>query len=185
MPRSTQPGDGIVAMVSLIANRDRFVIDVGAGDGKWGSYLRGRVKKITAFEAWPAWEREACLALLYDDVLIGDARTVPEILWRKYDTVILGDVLEHLERGDALALVDRLCSCGVDVYLTVPVSPDPQNGADYGNPCESHLDQWDEGTLVRFGFDKIHAGCPFYSRVVVGTYVLNRERWETTKSEHR
>lgn len=80
----------------------------------------------------------------YDKLLIGDARTAP---FPTVDVVILGDVLEHMTREDALAVWDKARRAArMAVFASVPLGDFPQ-GAEYGNNYERHLTTWTHAEL--------------------------------------
>ena len=173
MPESQQPIEGQKIMINRIVNNAGLlysVIDVGAGDGKWGRLLKGLVRRIVAIEIWPKCVEKYKLNELYDEVMIRDARQFEE--WDKFDVVILGDVLEHVPRADALELIEKLKRSGSRVYLTTPITPCPQNGTVYKNPHETHLDQWTHEELEALGWVRLHEGLNPNGKVMIGTYML-------------
>ena len=53
MPKSQQPQQGQTIMIDrILASKHHRVLDVGAGDGKWGKLLNGLVPSIIALEVW-------------------------------------------------------------------------------------------------------------------------------------
>jgi hypothetical protein len=172
MPKSQQPDEGQNILVDLILRSpDRVVLDVGAGSGKWGRLLFRKVKKIIALEVWKPHVVDDKLAQVYDEIVVGDVRNF--VRWDEVDAIILGDVLEHLCREDALALVETVKSRGIAAYLTVPISECAQDGAVYGNPFETHLDQWSHEELTAIGWRQVHVGANEQGTVTVGTYVMD------------
>lgn len=174
MPESQQPAEGERIMAAeILTNPCRCVLDVGAGDGKWGRILKGKVKRIVGLEVWSKYIRKYKLHTLYDKVVQADARRFND--WQRFDVIILGDVLEHMMRDDALALIEKLRQAGPRVYLTIPITPDPQDGSVYGNPYETHLDQWTHEELEAQGWKLLHRGLNPNKKVMIGTYVLDGE----------
>ena len=174
MPESQQPAEGQRIMLAMILeDTDRAVIDVGAGTGKWGRLLVGKMRRIAGLEVWGPYVEKHRLADHYDELIICDARRFTA--WAEYQVVILGDVLEHMPRRDATALVRALREAGPQVFLTVPVTPCIVDGSVYGNPYETHVDQWTNGELVDQGWLRLHLGPNPNGLVQVGTYVLGRE----------
>ena len=71
-----------------------------------------------------------------------DVREAPDHLFYR-DCVIFGDVLEHVERDDAVALLLRAEAARAwNILVSVTMVDSPQGEVD-GNPHEAHLHQWD------------------------------------------
>lgn len=85
------------------------MLDVGPGHGKAGILLReyAGVERVDAVEAWPAY-RTPRLHALYDTVFACDVLDLPPLALRGYELVLMVEVLEHLEKADGLALIDRI-----------------------------------------------------------------------------
>lgn len=174
MPESQQPPEGQRLMVEgILSGPCHNILDVGAGDGRWGKLLKGKVKRIVALEIWPPYIRKYSLHSLYDGVFVMDAKKFDG--WADFDVVILGDVLEHMERDDAITLINKLKNAGVRTYLTVPVSTCIQDGTVYRNPYETHLDQWSDEELRALGWRHLHTGPNPKGLVQIGTYCLNED----------
>lgn len=180
MPESQQPLEGQnIMLASILSGSRQKILDVGAGDGKWGGLIRSwkgpmhaNVEKLWAIEIWPGYVKKYRLKKIYDEVLVGDMLTFTG--WSEFDVVILGDVLEHVKRKDGLRLIAELRRSTARVYLTIPISECVQNGAVYKNPHESHLDQWTDEELEEEGWERLHKGLNPNGRVMIGTYVLRR-----------
>ena len=172
MPESQQPQEGIAIMRSkILACRPKRVVDVGAGDGKWGQILHHLVDEIVAIEVWQPYVDKYNLRSIYDAVVCTDVRKWYG--WKAGDVIIMGDVLEHMTRRDALALV-RGCRAFGTVFLTIPTTPCPQDGEVYGNPYETHVDQWTHEELIAEGWELLHQGPNPKRLAMIGTYVMRR-----------
>ena len=171
MPESQQPIDGTAVIKAAVAGLE-MVLDVGAGPGKWGRELAGVVRFIDALEAWPATAEELKRSGLYHEVICLDLREFDG--WDSYPAVILGDVLEHLPRADAVKFIERLKKSTCRVFLTVPVSRCVQCGVPFGNPFETHLDQWYHYDLFLAGWRLLHVGANESGSVIIGSYELAR-----------
>jgi hypothetical protein len=80
---------------------------------------------------------------VYDHAYLGDIRRLPEILPaepRHYDLALLIDVIEHLDRRDALQLLDRLTERAGKVLITTPWGFRHQTVP--GEPHETHRSGW-------------------------------------------
>jgi len=84
---------------------------------------------------------------MYDEIHVMDARDAPGHLFHR-DLVSCGDVLEHMPREDAVALLQRIVDGPDDapgahhILVSVPIVESIQGEVD-GNPHEAHLHQWD------------------------------------------
>jgi len=175
MPKSQQPieGENIILRRLIETGSPSLILDVGAGDGKWGRLLSGKWRLVCGIEAWKDCIEKNVLDDVYWKVINEDMRNLPVIFYKLFDAIILGDVLEHVERNDALLVIDRLKLSGVKTFLTVPISECKQDGSVYGNPFETHLDQWSHNELAELGWKLLHKGTNEAGTVTIGTYVLN------------
>lgn len=172
MPESQQPMEGQKIMLEgILSNSNHRVVDVGAGDGRWGRLLKGKVRKLVAIEAWGKYVERYRLHDIYDEVFVEDVRNFKS--WDDFDVVILGDVLEHMFRVDAIKLTQIFKQKELRAFLTVPITLCIQDGTVYGNPYETHLDQWTHKELETVGWKQLHQGLNPKGLVTIGTYVLN------------
>ena len=129
------------------------VLDVGPGVGTYAKLLAGPdVHRIIGLEVWEPYLTTYSLDRFYDELIVGDVRTtaLPEV-----DVVILGDVLEHMSRGDALAVWERAAAAARRaVYLSLPIVHYPQDEIE-GNPFEVHVEEDWEVDSVLEAFDGI------------------------------
>lgn len=126
------------------------VTDVGPGEGTYAKLFRPVHHGVwwTAVEVFKPYIRRYGLKNtakrtgMYDEVHNLDAREAPDHLYYR-DAVLLGDVLEHMPREDAVALLERIVAAGAwNILVSVPIVESPQGEVD-GNPHEAHLHQWD------------------------------------------
>ena len=126
------------------------VLDVGAGAGTYARLLADvPTTGLTAIEVFAPYLETYRLRELYDEVILGDART---LALPAADVVILGDVLEHMERDEAVALWARAgVAARRAVYLSLPIVHYPQGALEH-NEHEVHVvDDWDhEKVLAAF-----------------------------------
>lgn len=141
------------------------VLDVGAGAGTYAKLLADvPTTRITALEVFEPYLHTYRLSEQYDEVVLGDARHVD---LPAADVVILGDVAEHMERDEALALWARATvAARRAVYLSIPIVHYPQGALEH-NDHEVHVvDDWDhEKVLAAFPGIGEH-----YRGAVVGVY---------------
>lgn len=150
MPCSSSEGKAFTRK-HLDQLRPAHIIDVGAGAGLYAHMIHELDPKryrptVWAVEAWAPYVQRFSLTNKYHAVILADARkymaTLAETRF-KCSAVILGDILEHMTKAEALAL--WMASMTVSDELTVlsiPIVHYPQ-GAEEGNPYEAHVkDDW-------------------------------------------
>ncbi len=150
MPMSSDEGKPwIRERIWSLAGADPVsVLDIGPGVGTYAKLLRGpAVAHLTGLEVWAPYVETYRLREHYDEIVIGDARTtrLPQA-----DVVVLGDVLEHMPRTDALQLWERSATAARRaVYLSIPIVHYPQ-GEIEANPYEVHVeDDWDHDSVLQ------------------------------------
>lgn len=113
------------------------IVDVGAGAGLNRDFFQPHLPDShwTAIEIWEPYVEQFSLPFYYDTVITGDAR---EIALPSADLYILGDVLEHMEKDEALELWSRCREVSHFVAASLPIVHYPQ-GAVNGNPFEEHV----------------------------------------------
>lgn len=115
----------------------KSIIDFGAGMGTYRKLL-GRDYHWTGVEIFPAYVTEFELERTYDDVIVGDLRTID---WPQADCLIFGDVLEHLSKAEVLAVIERAKTYR-HMVVSLPIGEFPQ-GAVNGNEAERHVSTWE------------------------------------------
>lgn len=118
------------------------VLDIGCGEGTYSDLLRPVLHSFSDFnaiEAWGPYVAEFNLLDKYDRVIVGDVRWLDDRMFRMNDLTILGDVLEHMTRDDAVYLLDKIfrLSRHCCVLICVPMLHLEQ-GPENGNPFEIH-----------------------------------------------
>ena len=86
------------------------VLDIGAGEGKYGHLIRAAnlpQPHLTAVEYEPA-RKDELLALGYDEVRSISALSLMEHPEETFDFVILGDVIEHFRKSEGQDLLEYL-----------------------------------------------------------------------------
>ena len=109
---------------------DAQILDVGSCDGKWKRLLP-EYKNMDAVDAW----EPNCIQCepLYRKTYHKD---VAEFEYEKYDLIIFGDVIEHMDVPTAQQVLQYASTRCKDMIVAVPFQY-PQ-GAIYGNPWEIH-----------------------------------------------
>lgn len=117
------------------------VLDVGPGHGKAATLLReyvAGVVEVWALEAHAAYVDEFRLRALYDVVGVGRFEDANPVWLTTCDTVLLVDVVEHMNKGEALAALDR---CRGQIVICTPVLFE-QTWRPGMPETERHVSQW-------------------------------------------
>lgn len=115
------------------------ILDIGAGGGKYGRLLRKVVPdcRFTALEC----DEETHPFLIengYDDIISGVSDTLYERSGDSYDTIILGDVIEHMRHSHGRDLLEFLNYRSRYIIISTPECM-PMSSASY---FESHNSVW-------------------------------------------
>lgn len=140
-----------------------FILDIGIGFGKFGFLAReyadvwfGRLKKeewktrIVGVEIFEPYVQEL-QRMIYSEIVIGNALEVLKVAG-KYDVIICGDVLEHFHKEQGLELLQLVRDKSKYACVIVPEKVRvPGQGCEFGNVYETHLSQWGEEELKKYG----------------------------------
>jgi tetratricopeptide (TPR) repeat protein len=144
MPYSSSSGKEYISQLINQIN-PKTVLDVGSGSGTYASFKQP-LQHWTAVEIWQPNIEKFNLHSLYDKVICADARNIDI---EEYDLVILGDVLEHMTKEQAFALLEK-CKRSRYVIVSIPLGYYPQDEFD-GNPHEKHItDNWSPEEFVSY-----------------------------------
>lgn len=160
----------------IITLNPASVLDVGCGFGTWGFLCRtfldvmpGRVQRdewqvridgVEFFEPYIQQHQR----WLYNDLIIGDIQDVVQRL-DSYELIVAGDVIEHIEKGQAQQVLDALYArARRALIVNIPLAGDWDHPEAHGNPAELHRSQWTEEDFSRFPHDRkiFQMGCGTY-----------------------
>ncbi len=130
------------------------VLDIGCGFGLWGFLCREyldvwneRVQpadwqiRIDGVELWEPY-LQPHQRHLYDKLYVGDVRELVSSLGA-YDLIIAGDIIEHLDKQDALEVVAQLHARATKALIVnIPLTGNWDHPIQHGNPGELHRSQW-------------------------------------------
>lgn len=131
--------------------RFRSVLDVGPGWGTYAKLLKRKGEIWEAVEVYEPYIEQYKLRTLYDRVFVGNILTFePD---KRYDLVILGDVLEHVSDEDGVKLLKKVLSytnyCLVSLPLDAETHADQDNEHErWHNIHEKHLAHWSNKSLM-------------------------------------
>jgi hypothetical protein len=129
------------------------VVDIGPGSGTYIKLIKEEAGCCTnatwiGVEIWKPYIEEFQLENRYTRVLNQDVRTVD---WAELTPSVVnaGDVLEHMTKTDAVALVDRILSVADTLIVSIPIRHMPQDEHAYDNPHEAHIkDDWSHDEVM-------------------------------------
>lgn len=161
MPSSVTLGKPFIYFfVKEILKSRQFLkfLDVGVGLATYPKMFRERLPPACEFvgvEIWAPYVKEFALDYWYDSLIIGDARSLNWSSVPPSNIVLLGDVLEHMTRLEAVVLVEKASLHADFVIISIPLGNHPQ-GAECGNPWETHVaENWTADELHILFKDKI------------------------------
>jgi predicted TPR repeat methyltransferase len=150
----------------LATQRPGRVLDLGIGSGFYGAVVRQWVDLgvrpwntfLVGVEAWadyrnPLWD-------LYDVVVIDTIKSYLARFEEPFDSVILGDVLEHFESSEGTALLGQAqarVAPGGTLIVATPALFVEQSAVN-GNALERHRSVWTAATLESLGFQTVLSG---------------------------
>ena len=108
-------------------------LDVGACDGKWGKLLNDYLIMDT-IEIYEPNITKHNLNKIYRHAFKGDVR---DFIYKHYDLIIFGDVLEHMSVEEAHKVLEYAWDRCRDLIVAVPYQW--VNRSHYGNPWEIHI----------------------------------------------
>lgn len=147
------------------------VVDIGPGEGIYSMLMRTELSDHCSWECVEVYEpyvEKFKLEDKYDVVHVRDVRDMPNWMYIT-DVIIFGDVIEHLERDEALRVLDTAKQFADNIVVSIPIVHMPQ-GAYQGNPYEAHL--------AHYTFEEMHAimdGCEAFYGDVLGVFFWRRD----------
>src|SRR5262249_6890906 len=109
----------------------------------------------------------------YNELHEGDLRTIIPSLSQTWDVAIFGDVLEHVEKHEALKLLDLMLAKCTYILVNIPLGPDWPQDALYQNQFERHLSTWTGEEFKAYGLCRYEIFSDFLERPF-GSFVLSR-----------
>lgn len=114
---------------TIIGLNPKSIMDVGCGFGKWGflcrefldirdkNYFPSEWKiRIDGIEIFSKYLTEIH-KYIYNKIYVKDVRNFDI---KGYDLVILGDIIEHFEKDEAIKLIDRLIKNNNNILISTP-----------------------------------------------------------------
>jgi predicted TPR repeat methyltransferase len=134
-------------------NQIQTIVDIGPGSGTYIKLIKEEAQccvnaRWIGIEIWAPYIEQFQLRDRYSEIVNADVRTVD---WAQLnpDVVIAGDVLEHMTKPDAVALVDRILAVAKTLIVSIPIRHMPQDEHAYENPHEAHIkDDWSHDEVM-------------------------------------
>lgn len=198
MPSSAYSNTAFV-MDFLAKLEPKSILDVGAGFGRWGFLcrchlgggynLQSKPDQELRIDAIEIFSRNisSIYSAVYNNTFNEDARKAVRSCG-KYDVIICGDMIEHLEKGEAWDLVGEMRSHASQAMIViVPFGDCPQGIVD-GNDCEIHRSTWSRKDFK--DCDVLIETFPYSDNVQVGVIIwplCGHARWlvKTMQSQLR
>jgi hypothetical protein len=174
MPKSKSFGKTFIKdLLELTALHEELqtFVDFGVGRGTYWNLLNPSFPNAVwiGIEAWKPYVEQFELENKYDQLIIEDMLTLNVEDLTQFDVGILGDVLEHCEKEDAVAFCDTLLLFSKILVLSLPLGYHPQDVVN-GNPFEKHKkDDWIDEE-VQLSFKNIVCS---YTEGINGVYILS------------
>jgi len=166
MPFSSESGKAAIKQL-MRRIKPQTGLDIGCGSGTYAKLFPETIWH--GVEAWEPYFEKYDLNSLYSELWLSDVREWEPT--RNYDVAIAGDVLEHMDKEDAIKLLKRLQFHATYVIVSIPIGHYPQ-GEYEGNPYERHIkDDWSDAE-VREAF-----GEPLFGQVdnEIGVYLYGNK----------
>ena len=153
MPRSSKEGKQEIVNWCKELSNINVIVDVGAGSGTYYKMLARKNKVFPkanwiAIEAWKGYISQYELEEKYKTVINQDARQVNFSDIGGVDLTIMGDMLEHMTKEEAIALVANVANTSRYAIISIPIIHYPQDEYE-GNPFEVHVkDDWSHAEVM-------------------------------------
>lgn len=179
MSHSSKAGKGwTIQWVTENQNKIKEVLDLGCGSGTYSTLFREKYPVLknsnwTGIEIWEPYLEKYNLRSKYNQVILGDLRTISYDQLGLFDLCFLGDVLEHMEKEDSIKVVNAVLNISKRIIISIPIVHFP-GGESEGNPYQEHVkDDWSDEE-VRETFPHILDG---FREKKIGVYLLGKKEF--------
>jgi len=151
MPSSTPKVLTPICEAILSLQPIHSALDIGVGMGKMGALIR---EYCEIYINWRFYQEEWKVLIhgieihekyknpmyqMYSEIFYGDATKVIDNLPYKYDLITMLDVIEHIEKREALKLLSKMRQKGKHVIVSYCNN---DQGPARDNPHEAHISKW-------------------------------------------
>jgi len=143
MPSSSTKGKREIFDWFIEQEGIKTIVDVGCGSGTYPKLL-GKKYYWIGVEIFERYVEQFSLNSIYNEVILGDILNVdlPEA-----DCIIFGDVLEHLEKHEAVGLIKKANEKYGHIVISIPL--EYYQGEYMGNIYEIHKSIWTWEELLK------------------------------------
>ena len=132
------------------------VLDCGCGRGNWAFFMRTEkagIPHVTGFDLYGPYVEKLKRLDLYEELFQLDIRDV-ETLEKKFDIIMAMDVLEHIEKDEALKVIKTLEEMSESLLIvSLPIGFQRQGIGDDGNPFQVHLSGFTQREMRALGYE--------------------------------
>lgn len=138
-----------VTFAGTLTPTPKRILDVGCGYGKYSVLLREYLDPdpiVDGVEAWEPYVENFKLKNLYSTLYVDNVLNLSQEVLDCYDLVMMGDVLEHIEKEDALKLLERMKG-----WIIIATPFDHFHTDEGLPPTEAHVSHWTEQDFIDTG----------------------------------
>lgn len=130
------------------------VLDLGCGQSSMLKYIHN-IKFSTGVEIWKPYIYESELLGIHTEYINMDVTKFETS--RPYDATICVDVIEHIEKNNALKLINKMKKWSIKKIIIIVPNGYLENGDPYddGNVYQHHLSGWSPKDFTDLGFEVI------------------------------
>jgi len=145
----------------IIFLNPKKILEIGPGFGAYDVLAREYLDIADGREDYKHWRRQIdCIEIfpkyltpvhrfIYNHIFKGNALKILPKIKKKYDLILIIDVLEHLEKTDGQFLLNQSLKKAKNVIVSTPIKMEEQESA-FGNPYEKHVHQWSKNDFEKF-----------------------------------
>jgi hypothetical protein len=160
MPWSVGQGrEFLKEWITIFKDQIKTVIDIGPGAGAYAKLIRELNFRpyLIGIEIFAPYVERFGLIQLYNEVLVYDGYKYLRDNPRTYDLVLLGDIVEHFQKENAIELVSFAQIKSKFVFISIPCKVKgrawskgwKQTQSEWmENNYEKHLYDWEFGELI-------------------------------------
>lgn len=143
----------VIEILRTKFNKNSKILDIGAGDGKWGYVLREHFSNIDAVEIFEPYVNRYGLKEYYKNVFV---ENFLDFDFDYYDVIIMGDVFEHVKREDAQNWLKKNKNKFGEIIIVVPFEYEQVWDGNYENKWGHHHQSDLTPEIMESNFSELH-----------------------------